>query len=112
MSMREAPLARDMSKLSATDLQIGEQAARAALVEAAREWGKEALGAIGPDHDLFEEIDSLAVVDLLLLTESEVEARTGRFIPLADETIFDAEDSPLHRFSTWVEYVSKAISHG
>ena len=47
-------------------------------------WGRPELGALGPEDNLFEKIDSFAVVELLLETESEIEKALGRYIPLAD----------------------------
>lgn len=60
--------------------------------------------------DIFDAVDSFAIVDLLLETEGRIEQEIGRYIPLADETIFDAEKTPLKNWSTWVAYVEKCIA--
>lgn len=60
--------------------------------------------------NVFDAVDSFAVVDLLLETEGRIEAAYGRYVPLADETIFDAEKSPLKNWSAWNAYVEKCIA--
>lgn len=60
--------------------------------------------------DIFDAVDSFTIVDLLLETEGRIEEAIGRYVPLADETIFDAEKSPLKNWSTWTAYVEKCIA--
>ena len=55
--------------------------------------------------NLFENLDSLTVVDMLLEVEMQLEKATGRYVTLADETIFDASKSPLRTWAGWVAYV-------
>jgi hypothetical protein len=60
--------------------------------------------------NIFDAVDSFAIVDLLLETEGRIEAAYGRYIPLADETIFDAEKSPLKNWLAWNAHVEKCIA--
>lgn len=60
--------------------------------------------------NIFDAVDSFTIVDLLLETEGRIEQAIGRYVPLADETIFDAEKSPLKNWSTWTQYVEKCIA--
>jgi len=62
---------------------------------------------LSPESNLFENLDSLAVVDMLLEAETRLEEVTGRYVTLADETIFDASKSPLKSWAEWVSYVEK-----
>jgi hypothetical protein len=83
------------------------------------EWLKEALrrvnenvqapglDPVGPDTNVFDQVDSMTIVDLLLETESLLEEKTGEYVPLADETIFDASASPLRKWSDWVAHVER-----
>lgn len=87
-------------------------AARATLDRLVDTWGRPELGALGPEDDLFEKIDSFAVVELLLETESEVEKAVGRYVPLADESILDSSRSPLRRIQSWFDYVAEAVNRG
>ncbi|MFC6742623.1 hypothetical protein [Methylobacterium tardum] len=87
-------------------------AARATLDRLADTWGRPELGALGPEDDLFDKIDSFAVVELLLETESEVEKAVGRYVPLADESILDSTRSPLRRIQSWFDYVAEAVNRG
>lgn len=83
-----------------------------ALAAASAEWGRPDLASLGPDGDLFNQIDSFAVVELLMATEAEVEMVMGRYVPLADEKVLDASQSPLLKMSAWIDYVAKAMDHG
>jgi len=65
------------------------------------------LETVTPDLNVLYAVDSMAVVDLLLETESLLEEQTGEYIPLADDTIFDASSSPLRRWSDWVAFVER-----
>lgn len=87
-------------------------AARATLDRLVETWGRPELGALGPEDDLFDKIDSFAVVELLLETESEVEKVVGRYVPLADESILDSTHSPLRRIQSWFDYVAEAVNRG
>jgi hypothetical protein len=81
------------------------------LIEALRRVNEdvrsEELDQIHPDMNVYAAIDSMAIVDLLLETESRLELATGRYIALADETTFDASKSPLLRWRDWVAYVER-----
>ncbi len=59
------------------------------------------------DFDIFEAIDSFAIVELLMITEAMLEEATGSYIPLANEKIFDAEHSPLHSFDRWSAHIEE-----
>jgi len=60
--------------------------------------------------NIIDAVDSFAIVDLLLETEGRIEAAIGRYVPLADESIFDAEKSPLKTWSAWNTYVEQCIA--
>jgi|688.fasta_scaffold2625644_1 hypothetical protein len=57
------------------------------------------------ESNLIEHLDSLIIVDMLLEAEMQLEKATGRYLTLADETIFDASKSPLRTWRGWVAYV-------
>jgi hypothetical protein len=63
------------------------------------------LRSISAESNLFENLDSFTVVDMLLEAEMQLEKSTGRYVTLADETIFDASKSPLRSWASWVAYV-------
>ena len=87
-------------------------AARTTLDRLIETWGRPELSALGPEDDLFDKIDSFAVVELLLETESAVEKTVGRYVPLADESILDSTRSPLRRLQGWFDYVADAVARG
>lgn len=63
--------------------------------------------AVTNSTDVFNNVDSFAIVDLMLETEMLLEDKLGRYVTLADESVFDAEKSPLLRWETWVKYVEQ-----
>lgn len=105
-------MSSDTSNSSAIDRSVAEGAVRKALAEAGQEWGRDELSTCPADYNLFETIDSFAVVEFLLYTEAALEAAIGRYVPLADETVLDFEVSPLRRIDSWVSYVHAATGPG
>ena len=89
-----------------------EQAVRAVLGELETEWSRAGLADAPGSFDLFGATDSFGIVELLLRTETEVETRIGRYVPLADDTVLDADKSPLRTLDGWVTYVAEAIARG
>ena len=89
-----------------------EAAAQATLTRLVETWGRAELENLGPEDDLFDRLDSFAVVELLLETESEIEKITGRYVPLADESILDSARSPLRRLQGWYDYVTATVERG
>ncbi|WP_257550896.1 hypothetical protein [Sphingopyxis sp. DBS4] len=65
---------------------------------------------VNASANILDAVDSFAIVDLLLETEGRIEQVIGRYVPLADETIFDAEKSPLRKWANWTIYVEKRIA--
>jgi len=66
---------------------------------------------IDDNMNILEMLDSFAVVDVVMETESLLEGALGRYVPLADETIFDAEKSPFRSWHLWRAHVS-ALANG
>ncbi|HMG46780.1 MAG TPA: hypothetical protein VK614_04910 [Allosphingosinicella sp.] len=62
---------------------------------------------IDPDTNVFDAVDSMSIVDLLLETEALLAEGSGEYRALASEIIFDASASPLRRWSDWVAYVER-----
>ncbi len=100
------------SSYQAIDLIGAEAIVRRVLAELSSEWSRPELADLALDYDLFAEIDSFAIVELLLQTEAEVESATGTYLPLADESVLDADKSPLRDLRRWVAYVAEAIAGG
>jgi acyl carrier protein len=55
--------------------------------------------------NVLELLDSMDIVNLIMETESLVEAELGNYVALANEATFDADGSPLLSFGTWVSYI-------
>lgn len=65
---------------------------------------------VDDSFNLYEAVDSFSIVNILLETESAIEEAYGVYIPLADETIFDASKSPFCRWDLWVGYVREKVN--
>jgi acyl carrier protein len=89
-----------------------EAAVRTTIDRLSATWGKPELAAPGAETDLFEALDSFAIVELLMETESEVERSIGRYVPLANEKILDSALSPLRQYRDWVAYVVETVERG
>lgn len=62
---------------------------------------------VAAETNLFDAVDSMAIVDLLMESEALLEEETGNYVALAGDTIFDASASPLRRWGDWVSYVEQ-----
>jgi len=92
--------------LSQTDSDVP-TLARIALQRLGEELELSHLDQVGDDFDIFAALDSFAIVELLMTTESVLEEATGSYFPLANEKIFDAENSPLQSFDRWVAHIEE-----
>lgn len=81
-----------------------------ALKAAVAEEHPDLVDSITLDTNLFAVVDSFALVSVLLESESAIEEQFGRYIPLADETIFDASKSPFLLWNRWIDYVQGKIN--
>jgi len=82
-----------------------EQVLRESLKKILESAGAPEIRPLTEETNLFDNLDSLTVVDMLLEAEMRLEEVTGHYVTLADETIFDASKSPLRSWSSWVAYV-------
>jgi acyl carrier protein len=94
------------STSSRSDRGAVEAAARATFARLVETWGRPDLENLGPEDDVYERLDSFAVVELLLETESEIDRTIG------NESILDSTKSPLRRFQDWIDYVAETAEHG
>ena len=81
-----------------------------ALHTALAEDHPEVITKLNDEFNIFEVVDSFSIVNILLESESALEASTGSYVSLADETIFDASKSPLLNWTTWIKYVEGKIN--
>tara|TARA_X000001036_G_scaffold330703_1_gene309424 strand:- start:543 stop:836 length:294 start_codon:yes stop_codon:yes gene_type:complete len=59
--------------------------------------------------NIFEILDSMDVVNLIMETESLLEQELGFYIALANEETFDAEKSPLLSYKNWLHFIFDLI---
>jgi acyl carrier protein len=81
-----------------------------ALKEINEELELKELENITDDTQLFELLDSMALLDLILEIESKLQDKYGKYIQIADETTMDATKTPFKTFKTLVEFLEGKIN--
>jgi acyl carrier protein len=71
----------------------------------------DALKTLEDDTPLFELLDSLGTLDLILELESVLEEETGRYIAVADEKSMNKDKTPFKTLLTLEEYLRQRIAH-
>lgn len=56
------------------------------------------------------EIDSLSLVNIIVLTEQKIEDEFNITINLADEKAMSQKNSPFRTIETFVEYIEKSVN--
>lgn len=57
------------------------------------------------------EIDSLSLVNIVVLTEQKIEDEFNMTINLADEKAMSQKNSPFKTIETFVEYIKKSVDY-
>ncbi len=58
---------------------------------------------------IFENLDSIGVLDLIIEIESKLQQSYGEFIQIADETIMDEVKTPFKTLSSLIDFVEKKV---
>jgi hypothetical protein len=61
---------------------------------------------------IFENLESAAILELILELEDQLQSKLGRYIQIADEFTMDAERTPFRTVSSLIEHVSDKVSRG
>lgn len=61
---------------------------------------------------IFENLESAAILELILELEDQLQSKLGRYIQIADEYSMDAERTPFRTVSSLIEHVSDKVSRG
>tara|TARA_B100000795_G_C22806225_1_gene445039 strand:- start:8944 stop:9219 length:276 start_codon:yes stop_codon:yes gene_type:complete len=83
---------------------------RLAIKEANKTIKSALLEDINDDLNIFDHVDSMSIVNILLESESLLVEKLDKQISIVDETMFDATSSPLKKWSTWVKHVADLYS--
>lgn len=70
----------------------------------------EALDKVNEQTLLFEALDSIAVLDLILELESRLETEYGCYIQVADEKSMDAINTPFKTVATLTNFLEQKIN--
>ncbi len=67
------------------------------------------LEVVSEETILFERLDSMAILDLILEIEGSMQAEYGRYIQVADDTMMDAVKTPFKTVGTLVEFIEGRV---
>jgi len=59
---------------------------------------------------LFDILDSVAVLDLILEIEDRLQDKYGKYIQIADDKTMDSQNTPFKTFASLVEYVEGKVN--
>ena len=65
---------------------------------------------ITDETKIFENIDSVAVLDLVLEIEDKLQKKYGKYIQIADDKTMDIANTPFKDFKTLVSYLEEKIN--
>ena len=54
---------------------------------------------------IFDNMDSMAVLELIIEIENKLQMQYGKFIQIADDTIMDEQQTPFKTLSSLIEFV-------
>ena len=54
---------------------------------------------------IFDNMDSMAVLELIIEIENKLQLQYGKFIQIADDTIMDEMETPFKTLSSLIEFV-------
>lgn len=81
-----------------------------AIKEVNRELEIEELENIDDETPIFELLDSMAVLDLVLEIENRLQQKYSKYIQIADDKTMDALNTPFKTFKTLLEYVEEKVN--
>ena len=58
---------------------------------------------------IFDNLDSMGVLDLIIEIESKLQQGFGKFIQIADDTIMDEVKTPFKTLSSLIDFVEKKV---
>jgi len=65
---------------------------------------------ITDETPLFEILDSVAVLDLILEIEDRLQEKVGKYIQIADDKTMDSNETPFKTFKSLVEYLERKVN--
>ena len=68
------------------------------------------LKVVSEETILFEKLDSMAILDLILEIEDNIQKEYGKYIQVADDTMMDAIKTPFKTVGTLIEFIEVKVS--
>ena len=68
------------------------------------------LKVVSEETILFEKLDSMAILDLILEIEGNIQTEYGKYIQVADDTMMDAIKTPFKTVGTLIEFIEVKVS--
>lgn len=83
-----------------------------ALQEIGEELEIEALKQVDEETEIYNNLDSMALLDFILEVEDGLQKEFGRYIQIADETTMDAELTSLKNINSAIEMILLKVNNG
>jgi acyl carrier protein len=68
------------------------------------------LEVISDSDTLFEKLDSMAILDLILEIEDSIQKEFGQYVQVADDTMMDSIKTPFKTVGTLIDFLEKKIN--
>jgi len=81
-----------------------------AIEEINRELDIEELKGLEDDSLIFELLDSMAILDLVLELEDRLQQKYSRYIQIADDETMDILHTPFKTLKTLLEYIEEKVN--
>ncbi len=82
------------------------------LQEIGKELEIEVLKQVDEGTDIYDNLDSMALLDFILEVEDGLQKEFGRYIQIADETTMDAELTSLKNIDSAIEMILAKVQNG
>jgi acyl carrier protein len=67
---------------------------------------------IDENTEIFQNLESVDVLELIVELEDQLQSKFGRYIQIADENTMDPELTPFRTLSTLIDHVNDKVKHG
>ncbi|MBT4731392.1 hypothetical protein HOB87_05435 [Candidatus Woesearchaeota archaeon] len=79
------------------------------VAEVNKELKSEVLSNLNNDTLIFENLDSVAVLDLVIEIENKLQQEYGKFIQIADETVMDEIQTPFKTLLSLTKFIESKV---
>jgi len=67
---------------------------------------------IDENTEIYSNVDSFFILELILEIEDKLKKKFGRYIPIADGEIMSSKNTPFYTFGSLVIFIEKKVENG